>query len=59
MIYYKIIYFLSQRGNPIMTKKEFIYAMQKGLGSRRMLTDDLLQECLYDSNSEIRKYGGS
>ena len=42
-----------------MTQKEFIYAMQKGLGSRRMLTDDLLQECLYDSNSEIRKYGGS
>lgn len=26
------------------------------MGKRRMLTDDILQECLYDSNDEIRTY---
>lgn len=28
----------------------------KEMGRRRMLTDELLQECLYDSNNEIREY---
>lgn len=26
------------------------------MGKRRLLTDDILQECLYDSNEEIRGY---
>ena len=28
----------------------------KEMGSRYMLTDRILEECLYDSNEEIREY---
>lgn len=28
----------------------------KQMGSRRLLTEDILKECLYDSNEAIRKY---
>jgi len=31
-------------------------AIVKEMGSRYMLTDRILEECLYDSNEEIREY---
>lgn len=30
----------------------------KEMGHRRMLTDEILQECMHDSSSEIREYAG-
>ena len=33
-----------------------VLQLRTAMAARRMLTDDLLQECLYDCNEDTRRY---
>ncbi len=39
-----------------MTRKEFKRAFLREMSRRRMLTEDILRECLYDSNEDIQRF---
>lgn len=48
----EILYHMYEYGQCACCREDIVMEMSR----RKMLTEELLQECLYDSNSEIRKF---
>ena len=50
----ELLVYMYEHGLCSCCREHFLREMSR----RRMLTKDILKECLYDSNEDIRKYAG-